>query len=392
MASRPFRFIHAADFHLERPARGLSEVPEHLRELFRDAPYLAAAKVFDAALADEVDFVVLTGDLLDPHTAGLRALIFLTEQFQRLAQRGIAVYWTGGRNDAPHLWPPGFELPDNVHVIPAGRPTTLLHEREGEPVAQLVAASRGSGDVLRPSDLASRHEELFTLACVHGRVEAEQLTQHVIDYWALGGVHQRTVLLDEPYIAQYPGSPQGRSPEEPGVHGCWLVAVDEEEHVHTRFLATDVLRFVRQRIKLDDDATADTLAEQLRAACTELAAADLAQVVEWTVNLPAELCRTLRGADDELLEPLRVEFGCQQPALWTHRLKLQPRNADEALPPGLLGDFLALVEAGRSGESAEPHGELAALSDELPAPAVHEQQDVWHDVAELGRELLSKPT
>ena len=55
----PFRFIHASDFHLERPPRGLTEVPDHLRAPFVDAPYRAAERVFDAAIKERVDFVVL---------------------------------------------------------------------------------------------------------------------------------------------------------------------------------------------------------------------------------------------------------------------------------------------------------------------------------------------
>ena len=63
--NQPFRFIQSSDFHLERPPRGLAEVPDHLRTGTRH-PYRAAERVFDAAIKERVDFVVLVGDLLDP--------------------------------------------------------------------------------------------------------------------------------------------------------------------------------------------------------------------------------------------------------------------------------------------------------------------------------------
>ncbi|MEN6450590.1 MAG: hypothetical protein ABFC96_08880, partial [Thermoguttaceae bacterium] len=66
MSIRPFRFIHASDFHLERPLMGVAEVPDHLRPLFLDAPYTAARQVFDAALAEDADFVVLGGGIVVP--------------------------------------------------------------------------------------------------------------------------------------------------------------------------------------------------------------------------------------------------------------------------------------------------------------------------------------
>ena len=71
MASRPFRFVQASDFHLHQPPHGLADVPDHLAEVLIEAPYRAAARVFDAALAEEADFVLFcAGNLLDPR-AGL---------------------------------------------------------------------------------------------------------------------------------------------------------------------------------------------------------------------------------------------------------------------------------------------------------------------------------
>ena len=54
MSTWPFRFIHASDFHLGRPLRGVTEVPDHLRELFLESPYTAARQVFEAALVEDV--------------------------------------------------------------------------------------------------------------------------------------------------------------------------------------------------------------------------------------------------------------------------------------------------------------------------------------------------
>src|SRR5688500_16143497 len=105
MSAGPFRFLHAAGFHLEQPLYGVGELPDHLRELFLEAPYLAAERVFESAVAQAVDFVVLVGDLLDPDLTGPRGPIFLLEQFARLHERGIAVYWAGRLADEADVWP-----------------------------------------------------------------------------------------------------------------------------------------------------------------------------------------------------------------------------------------------------------------------------------------------
>ena len=70
MSNWPFRFIHASDFHLERPLMGVAEVPDHLRDLFLESPYTAARQVFEAALVEDVKFVVLSGGIV--HAVGFR--------------------------------------------------------------------------------------------------------------------------------------------------------------------------------------------------------------------------------------------------------------------------------------------------------------------------------
>src|SRR5436190_54529 len=115
MPGKPFRFLQASDFRLEQPPHGLAEIPDHLIEPLAESPYRAAAGIFDGALAEQVDFLLLAGNLVDPHRAGPRGLAFLHEQFSRLAQRGIAVYWATGETDCRHDWPANFGWPANVH-------------------------------------------------------------------------------------------------------------------------------------------------------------------------------------------------------------------------------------------------------------------------------------
>src|SRR5262245_16172482 len=101
MAQPPLRFVHAGDLHLERPLSGVAEVPPHLREAFLEAPYLAAQQIFETALTEGADALLLSGDVVHLDRAGPRAIVFLLEQFQRLANHGIPVYWAGGQVDAP---------------------------------------------------------------------------------------------------------------------------------------------------------------------------------------------------------------------------------------------------------------------------------------------------
>src|SRR6185295_1398767 len=138
---RPFRFIHASDLHLERPPGGLSDVPDHLRLALVEAPYRAAERAFDAAIKERVDFVALAGDVIDPTVAGPRGLVFLAEQFRKLADKSIIVYWAGGRGDDFDRWVERWSVPDNVVRFPTGRVQRIVHRRDGEPVAQILGTS-----------------------------------------------------------------------------------------------------------------------------------------------------------------------------------------------------------------------------------------------------------
>ena len=99
MSGRPFRFLQAGDLHLELPLQGLAEIPDHLRPTLIDAPFLAAEQVFETAAAEHVDFVVLTGDVLNPEHAGPRGSRFCSGNSNgspnaTSRSTGRAVTWT----------------------------------------------------------------------------------------------------------------------------------------------------------------------------------------------------------------------------------------------------------------------------------------------------------
>ena len=88
MPNWPFRFIHAADFHLHRPITGMTEIPDHLRQLLLEAAYRAAVRVFEAALTEESDFLLLAGDLLDPEATGPHGPLTLVRTIRAAGRAG----------------------------------------------------------------------------------------------------------------------------------------------------------------------------------------------------------------------------------------------------------------------------------------------------------------
>lgn len=403
MAQRPFRFLHAADFHLEEPLSGLAEVPDELRDLLIDAPRLAARQVFDTALAEEVDFVVLSGGLIDLPQASPQAVLFLAEQLGRLAEKRVPVYWAGGPTDPPEAWPAWLPLPDNVHRFPRGRIEHVIHSRETVPLARLIGASRDPKRAVSLEEMQFDPTGLFTIGVLHGEFAPDALRAQELSYWALGGRAVRSTLFSSPQVAHDPGCPQGRGPNDGGAHGCTLVQVDEQGACRITLMPTDAVRWHPQRLSLAPEATADDLRLMLRQQVQTLleSVSSRAVLASWTVSGPGALPGQLRRGTlcTELVTWLREEFRRTSPCVWTVGIEAEPSAmlASEAYEQEtLLGDFLRQVRHYQMNDRepldldayVDPRHQAGTLGDRLAWAGPDARREVLSEAALLGADLL----
>ena len=181
MPHKPLRFLHAADFHLDQPLTGLDDVPEHLVDLMIDAPYLAAQRLFETAMAENVSFVVLSGNLLDLTNPEPRALQFLVDRFAELEQHGIATYWAGGSLDDPRLWPDGLELPEGVCRFSGSEVDERSPFLGDELAGTLRGRSRRSSRELSADEFGEATDQRPVIAVVPGPAQAEKLSRQPVD-------------------------------------------------------------------------------------------------------------------------------------------------------------------------------------------------------------------
>ncbi|MBI6058047.1 metallophosphoesterase, partial [Clostridium perfringens] len=78
--------------------------------------YESFKKIVDVALKEDVDFMLIVGDLFDSENRTLRAEIFLKEQFKRLEKEQIFVYICHGNHD-PLTTRITDNWPNNVSVF-----------------------------------------------------------------------------------------------------------------------------------------------------------------------------------------------------------------------------------------------------------------------------------
>lgn len=370
MPGESFRFIHASDFHLERPLGDLDELPKHLRDALAQAPWKAAESVFESAVVENVDFLLLCGDLLNPHLAGPRGMAMLVDHFDALAERDIPVVWAAGSVDTPDRWPESIPLPENVTRLPQGRAATVPIQRAGQTIARIVGrSSEGFGAIHIPSYRVDPSDE-FTIGVGYGTAEPEALAEARFDYWALGGSHQRRVMEDgAEHGAIYCGTPQGRRLEETGPHGFHLVDVDADRSTRIHTVDVDSFRYCHVELDAADLARGDNVRQLLGSRITRLLNENGQRqlLVGWELQPSSGEALAAMGDPAELLTWLRREFGNGNPAAWTIALHVRP---PQRYPKAwqeedtILGDFLRAAD--RHRKSAGRDLNLAPMTEEHP--------------------------
>ena len=406
MTQSTLRLVHGSDLHLERPLHGLAEIPDHLRERLIDAPYHAAEQIFETALAEDVDAVLLAGDVLDVDRAGPPAIVLLLEQFARLGDRGIQVYWAGGAVDVPDNWPRSVVLPDNVHIFPIGHVQTLDLVRASETIARVQGVSCRVDGQIEASGFHRDAHGLFTIGVAYGTDDSPGHEGDRVHYMALGGRHQFQTVDEEPGVAHYCGTPQGRGPTEIGTHGCTLVHVDDTGRARPQFVATDSIRWTEQTLEVTATTKQEQLYERLVDRMEKLLAKHpgIDLLVRWKIQGTGPLVNRLRpgGLSDEMLVDLRRRFGHSSQVAWSASLECHSPLSVPAEwydEETVLGDFVRQVRACEKDESLP--FDLSQflpdnLRDESLAAIAHVESDehrldLLERAAKLGVDLLTIP-
>jgi DNA repair exonuclease SbcCD nuclease subunit len=253
-------FIHGADLHLDSPMIGLKHLPEQIFKRIRESTFVALKKLINSALENKVDFVVLAGDLFDGEDRSLRAQSRLRAEMQRLEEKDIPVYIVHGNHD--HLsgtWV-NLDMPNNVHVFSDDVEVKTFTTKTGN-IVNIYGFSYSRRHIYdrKIDDYFKQEGADFHIGILHGNEAGSKehsnyapfylkdLLDKQYDYWALGHIHKRTILSEQPPIL-YPGNTQGRNKKETGLKGFYNVSLNE--------FATD-LTFIESSDVIWDEAVID---------------------------------------------------------------------------------------------------------------------------------------
>jgi exonuclease SbcD len=380
-----FKFIHAADIHLDSPLRGLELYDGAPLERIRSATRQALVNLVELAIGEQVAFVLLVGDLYDGDWKDYNTGLFFAAQMTKLRAAGIRVFLIAGNHDAASTVTRYLRLPDNVTMFSVQKPETVYL-----PAFDVALHGQGFSHRAVTENLSVAYPRaephLLNIGLLHTSMDGreghepyapcsiEGLRSKGYDYWALGHVHTQEILHRDPWIV-FPGNIQGRHVREVGAKGCQLVTVQNQQVVAASHCDLDVLRWSVCHIDVHGAETGEDVVDLVRQALGHEITANSHHPLAVRVRLlgachaHAELSADRERWTNEIRS---VATDVSNGTLWIEQVKLHTRvqaDLDEMLiRDDALGDLLRVLvhEETAAPFLAEVAGEFRTLQNKLP--------------------------
>jgi exonuclease SbcD len=371
-----FKFIHAADVHLDAPLVGLARYPGAPADEVRGSTRRALAGLVDLAIAERVAFVAVAGDLFDGASRDYNTALFLNAQASRLRAAEIPLVIASGNHDAASILTKQLRPPDNVTLLSTTRPSSLVLENVGVAIHGQGFARREVFDNLAAGYPAAI-DGYLNVGMLHTSVDGraghvgyapctlDELRSRGYDYWALGHVHAREELARDPWVV-FSGCTQGRHIRETGAKGATLVVVEGDKIATVEHRELDVVRWAQIEVDLtgcDEDGLLSSVRQAVETAALEVDQRLLATRI--VLKGQTALHRTLVAQRERFVNEIRTAVSDAAPGqAWLERVKLG------TAPPADVARLIArsdaiggLLRTLRELPADEPA--LARLSDEL---------------------------
>ncbi len=357
------RFIHTADLHLDSPFKGMTGLPTDRLNRLRDSTFVALTNLINYALETKPDFILIVGDIYDGEDRSLRAQMKFHEGMKKLHAVGIQVLISHGNHD--HLagkWT-RFDLPPNVHVFDENVGEVQLNVNgQALSIYGFSYKERHIRDkMIDRYPVADKHDS-FHIGMLHGSLAGDdthavyapftksELLAKQYDYWALGHIHLRQHLHENPPIV-YPGNLQGRHRNERGVKGFYEVELSKTG-ASLHFIPASAIVFDR----LDVSCAGISHANEWLVACTEVLESFVAQhgagIVELSMidvdNGAVNLFSQSR--EEEWLDVLRDVVGESEPFVWVQKISFGRQTNLSATSGALAQSVIGMIDGWTENE------------------------------------------
>ena len=258
------KFLHIADVHLDSPFLGLSFLPSELFCQIKNAIQLSFEKAVNFAIDHDVDLVLLAGDTFDSIHPTPQSKIFFANQIKRLVDRQIQVVMVLGNHDYSQIDDLLLNESPYFKIIGSNEQIEQVDFMTKSQYKYRVVGFSYQHNHITEDIIAKyppKSTSIYTIGLAHAGMKQSSVDQNNYapftlnevknlnyDYFALGHIHLRQVLSQEPWIV-YSGNLQGRHVNEKDAKGFYFGQVDEQSQ-NTQLQFIDVSPIVWQTVDL----------------------------------------------------------------------------------------------------------------------------------------------
>ncbi len=237
--------------------------------------------MIDFAVKNEIDGIIIAGDLLDTDECDLKTRNFLIDTIKNASN--VQFYYLCGNHDENSLLLRGESLPNNLNVFGDTWTTFKLKN------INITGVTLGTDNfrLYNSLNLPPKETNIVVLhgADIHGRATVEPdtvnldlLKNHNIDYLALGHLHSfREGRLDSRGVYAYSGCLEGRGFDECGPKGFILLDINEHS------ISRKFIPFARRMLHdIDIDITnlksTHDILEKIKSSLSQISQNDLVRI------------------------------------------------------------------------------------------------------------------
>ncbi|MCA1371407.1 DNA repair exonuclease [Bradyrhizobium sp. BRP14] len=386
-----YRFLHTADVHLDSPLKTLALRNPELSDLIGLATRRAFVRIIDLCLQEQVDALVLAGDLYDGDQTSMKTARFLAEQLHRLHVAGIRIFIIRGNHDALSRITSELVMPESVKVFGATAEAVAVDQGAGHfPVAihgLSFAKPHAPQSLLRHYALPI--PDAVNIGIMHTSLGGSEkhdlyapcsvadLQQSGFQYWALGHIHKRSVVEDASSAIVMPGMPQGRDINEDGPKSVSLVTIEDDRTVTIEERHTSVAQFERLFVDVSEASDWSELIGQVSRQLETLRSTVKADHLVARIQLQGANPLAWRIRRD--LDLVRTEMetrGAMIGNVWIDKIQTACTEPGTDRGGGALAELSSIID-GDVLTSAAYKQELTAIAEELRGQLPAELRDIF---------------
>ena len=270
------KILHTGDLHLDSP---LSSLAFSAAEKARDEHRAIFEKMMKYAIDEKIDMLLISGDLFDGKYITQSTKNLVIKCFTEFARPVVIAPGNHDPYSLVSLYKDG-SLPENVYVFSSEDIQVFDFDELGisvygyafitaalrsSPLGKFLAKPRMEGDNKR---ILCAHADVTSPISNYAPISAQQIEAYDISYAALGHIHNPPEVKSDKAIINYCGFLFGRSFDELGEGGAYLVTVDEDRTDAERIVFSN-RKFIKETLDVSGANTRSEVQDKISAFINE---------------------------------------------------------------------------------------------------------------------------